>query len=788
MRHQFLSTAVLSTCCALAAAVPAAAVSEDGVRVGSPPPATRAGYEMPAEDMAAAVGVDPGHLVDVSWAGSAPGFYSARARFSSFPREGESYLVLATGDASRVLGGTREEFLSTALGNRMGADGNDLTQVTLELRPPSTARCVAFDFLFLSEEYPEYVGSRYNDVFTAEVGESFFTMQGNQVVAPHNVAYDEAGNLISVNTVLGLTTAPDVTRMNGATTPLVAVAPVQPDLTSGTVTLILTVQDIGDSILDSAVLVDDFRWLQGEHCARTVAALTDSDGDGLPDLWETEGIDYDGDGVPEVDLPAMGADPNRADVFVQIDWMERARTCRILGIWSCVDERSFAPNRQAVRDVVRAFAESPYENPDGSTGITLHVHHGAPVAWHEGVLTARDGGYDWTVFEELKQAHLDPMLRDVTHWALYADRAAKGVDISGISRGIPAADFMVTSGPWASGFSQTEERGTLMHELGHNLGLMHGGPDHTTYAYDPVYRSVMNYYYQLTGIGADETLDYSRWSPHVDWDHLVFDGESIGDLGERVPLTFIPGPLEEMTPEDQVPLQGDGVMALVGPDFIASSGTQHLVVRVVNRAALPTTYDIEIVSPDGVVIGTAQTTVEGETAQLVTVAVDPSTLDHGEHELDFRLYSHTLRHEEISWNPGRVKVFDPAENRELVRLLRDDLAEIETEPDLGGFERAVLDIMWVVLGGAPAAAGPGGEPNAVASPSATPVSNADPGDTTVEVVNVDAPRPGLRPTGAAITVLAVLVVAAAGIGSALVVRARRVRPAAGAVEADPDAH
>lgn len=776
-----VGAAVLVMWCAVVASVPAALAAPDGERgesegdrVGVVLPTGRVDYEMPAGDMAVAVDLDPGHLVGASWVGSAAGFYSARADFTSFPRAGESYLVLSTGDASRVMGGTSGEFLSTNLGNRLGADRNDLTQVTFELRPPDSARCVAFDFVFLSEEYPEYVGSVYNDVFTAELGESFFTMHGNQVVAPNNVAYDTAGNLISVNTVLGLTNAPAGTRMDGATAPLVAVAPVQPDLDTGTVTLILSVQDIGDSVYDSAVLVDDLRWLQGEHCARTVAAMTDTDGDGLPDVWETVGIDYDGDGSPEVDLPALGADPNRADVFVQIDWMERPGTCGIFSFWWCRAPQSFAPRQAAVDDVVRAFADAPHENPDASTGITLHVGLGGPVPWHQGVLTARDGGYDWTLFEELKQAHLDPLLRDVTHWALYADRVAVGANISGISRGIPAADFMVTSGPWDKGFDRVQERGTLMHELGHNLGLKHGGPDHTTYADNPIYRSVMNYYYQLSGIDMAETVDYSRWSPHVDWDHVVFNGGSIGDLGERVPVNFIPGPLEEMTPEDEVPLQGGGVMVLEGPDFMGSTGTQHLVVVVVNRAALPTTYDIEIVSPDGILLGTAQTTVPGQTEQFVTVEVDPSTLTLGEHQLDFLLYSHTLRHEQISQNFGAVKVFDPSQDPELVAALRGGLEEYEAAPDRGGFAQEVLDVARALLVGDEPALAPGpGTQVPIPQPSANPAAVTSPSATPTATASTTTPGSGLSTTGAAITAAVALAALAVIAGTFLTLRTRR---------------
>jgi len=47
----------------------------------------------------------------------------------------------------------------------------------------------------------------------------------------------------------------------------------------------------------------------------------DSDQDGLLDHWETDGIDIDGDGTPELDLKAMGADPKARDVFLEIDWL-----------------------------------------------------------------------------------------------------------------------------------------------------------------------------------------------------------------------------------------------------------------------------------------------------------------------------------------------------------------------------------------------------------------------------------------------------------------------------------
>ena len=47
----------------------------------------------------------------------------------------------------------------------------------------------------------------------------------------------------------------------------------------------------------------------------------DTDGDGIPDSWEMYGYDADGEGAIDVDYPAMGANPNHKDVFVEMDYM-----------------------------------------------------------------------------------------------------------------------------------------------------------------------------------------------------------------------------------------------------------------------------------------------------------------------------------------------------------------------------------------------------------------------------------------------------------------------------------
>ncbi|WP_198028937.1 hypothetical protein [Actinoplanes sp. N902-109] len=252
----------------------------------------------------------------------------------------------------------------------------------------------------------------------------------------------------------------------------------------------------------------------------------DRDGDGLLDSWETSGLDLNGDGTPEVDLPAMGASPDHKDVFVEVDWMNRPPTC----IWViCWGGRSFAPQADALADVRASFANAPVGNPDGTTGVRAHIDNGPasvmnPVngaTWgsrsranqvpHTASLgTIVSGDYQWAQFDALKNANFEASRADVFHYALFADTYA-GSGSSGIARGLPGDSFLVTDGhpSWGSGFTRRQEAGTFMHELGHTLSLHHGGggsdPGRDLH-YKPNYLSIMNYSWQLGG----RALDYSR--------------------------------------------------------------------------------------------------------------------------------------------------------------------------------------------------------------------------------------------------------------------------------------
>jgi 5-hydroxyisourate hydrolase-like protein (transthyretin family) len=214
-----------------------------------------------AADIAAALDVDA--TMQVSLFGAASGVATSDASFTGFPRAGGDYAVLSSGYATDVMLPAEPDVgLSTTLGNGAGIDGNDLSGVTVAVEPPTGANCLAVDLKFGSEEYPEWVGSAFNDVFTAETPSSDISKSGDVIEAPNNYAFDAAGNILSINAIVGFAPVAG-NAMDGWTPGLTARIP----LVDGDNDVILTIQDIGDSSLDSAVLLDNVRYVPTVECA-----------------------------------------------------------------------------------------------------------------------------------------------------------------------------------------------------------------------------------------------------------------------------------------------------------------------------------------------------------------------------------------------------------------------------------------------------------------------------------------------------------------------------------------
>lgn len=273
--------------------------------------------EVNAGPIAQAITSQDGLLVGAEWV-SGPAGESAVGigtyQGHSFPTEGETFGVLTTGSVDLI---DHPDLFDNA-GESLGVKDRgvfDVSILRLDLDVPAGRTCLSLDAMFLSEEYSEYVGSKFNDAFLVELDDNDWSVSGSDVDAPSNFAFDPDRNLLTINTVLFAGEGPEGLEYDGATELLRIARPITP----GAHSLYLTVFDAGDTALDSAAFIDNLRTtaLGPEDCEIGADRL-DADEDGLPDLWEETG-DTDGDGVMDVNLPAMGADPMRKDIFVQLD-------------------------------------------------------------------------------------------------------------------------------------------------------------------------------------------------------------------------------------------------------------------------------------------------------------------------------------------------------------------------------------------------------------------------------------------------------------------------------------
>jgi hypothetical protein len=295
----------------------------------------------------------------------------------------------------------------------------------------------------------------------------------------------------------------------------------------------------------------------------TAANVQDTDHDGLLDIWETKGLhrniqaspatfggcsDYPNE--PCVNLPAMGAVNGKQDIFIQIDWMHSL-------------DHSHVPKQSALDAVAKTFAAhnialhfdvgpnyqglglpyivpntpDAYGNPLAQGGSDLNestlVCRAAKCAYNEqypvlsfkfGLASVRDGNQSLGI-----SPHFNQNRKDVFHYALFAHALAGPFDLLGRpttpdpksvsgEADRPGGDILVTLGLWRSDIAGNDQvgsdlvqAGTLMHELGHNLDLSHGGWNSTPNCM-PNYPSVMNYLYQtrgLTDANGIEHIDYS---------------------------------------------------------------------------------------------------------------------------------------------------------------------------------------------------------------------------------------------------------------------------------------
>lgn len=286
----------------------------------------------------------------------------------------------------------------------------------------------------------------------------------------------------------------------------------------------------------------DYYELMQEYSEWIYENAIDSDGDGLPDDWEINGVDTDRDGVIDLDLKAMGADPNVPDIFVEADWMEyEGDDFDFLWIHEKRNQKNTAPSAWALKMVYDQFK---------SHGINIHIDAGPDSIMNydtgetwgglsgASALTYQEILYLGNSYENWNQMAIDNFTRarwTTFRYCLFVNQydAGNGNRSSGIAENIPGQFFIVASGCIGGSDYDTALAGTFMHELGHTLGLSHGGlyydsntnnviNDHNHFKRNHL--SVMNYTYQFSGlrtVPGDYICNYQDFNlPEIDEHHV----------------------------------------------------------------------------------------------------------------------------------------------------------------------------------------------------------------------------------------------------------------------------
>jgi hypothetical protein len=188
-----------------------------------------------------------------------------------FPIDGDTYGVLSSGEADNVFG-EASTFSSFGYGTPVeeypGGAGNafDVAQVFIEFTVPPGVTALNFDYRYGTEEIPSFIGTQFQDFFTATLFgpddyEELITVlpDGDQLTVDNVVDYANvpAGGSGSPSPPFP---SPNDTKMNSVTQLLAAQNAesfASMGLSGETLTLVLRLGDGSDSSYDTAVFLDN---------------------------------------------------------------------------------------------------------------------------------------------------------------------------------------------------------------------------------------------------------------------------------------------------------------------------------------------------------------------------------------------------------------------------------------------------------------------------------------------------------------------------------------------------
>jgi hypothetical protein len=184
----------------------------------------------------------------------------ADAPLDGFPTSGSTFGILTTGDPTIVDlpnngSGDGKSVEAQDNGDVRGDTDHDTTVLKIGVNVPAGANCVSLDYRFLSEEFPEFVGTSFNDAFIGELDTTQWSTSGSTISKPGDFATNTGGAPVSINGVgpVAVTAAEAAGTTYDAATGRVNTKTV---IAPGAHVVFLSIFDQGDAIYDSAVFLD----------------------------------------------------------------------------------------------------------------------------------------------------------------------------------------------------------------------------------------------------------------------------------------------------------------------------------------------------------------------------------------------------------------------------------------------------------------------------------------------------------------------------------------------------
>jgi hypothetical protein len=309
-----------------------------------------------------------------------------------------------------------------------------------------------------------------------------------------------------------------------------------------------------------------------------ITCSVDSDNDGLCNTWEatgpTSGIPYIDGGQQYYRLTSITTDNGNPsstsdDIYVEIDAMEGHEP-----LWDAVTDvrTSFASKSIKMHLVPQAEMQVVTHYPDLNVWIdntpgVLDDFYSIKKENFGNIAEVNEAG-------DLLSGASSPKLKArsmAVHYGLFADSIGP-CGPSGVAE-LPGNDFVVSLGCGFTGpnGSRQEQAGTMMHELGHNLNLDHGGPRYLQQSGFPAVPSVD--YLMNCKANYPSVMTYSRQFP------VFYENPNWNPGNEQWSLTYS-GTAFPMLKENDLDENPTGLNAVPSNSIVYDNGLAVVVTHV----------------------------------------------------------------------------------------------------------------------------------------------------------------------------------------------------------------